>query len=152
MFLYVTAAHGSKTWEDRIGSDGINGGACTSHNHAAAEGHRDAINDFSIMQNLFSSIPAILPGELIETLLKAKHVRIERIVSQGHASPAGFWYDQEQQEFVVVLQGAARLTIEGEEPVELVAGDCFQIPPHRRHRVEWTTPDEPTIWLAVLYD
>jgi cupin 2 domain-containing protein len=104
------------------------------------------------MQNLFSAIPAILPGELIETLTKARHIRIERIVSQGHASPAGFWYDQEQHEFVIVLKGAARLRFEDEEPVELIAGDFLEIPAHRRHRVEWTTPDEPTIWLAVFYD
>ena len=77
--------------------------------------------------------------------------RIERIVSQGHASPEDFWYDQDQDEWVLVLKGAARLRFEGEEPVEMEPGAHVNIPAHKRHRVEWTTPDEPTIWLAVHY-
>jgi len=102
--------------------------------------------------NLFSSVPTDLPDELIETLLQADMVRIERIVSRGHASPPGFWYDQPEHEWVIVLQGAARLRFEGEEqPVALRAGDYVNIPARRRHRVEWTTPDGPTIWLAVHY-
>src|SRR2546421_2898586 len=103
-------------------------------------------------KDMSSGNPAILPVELVETLLKAQHVRIERIVSRGHASPAGFWYDQEQDEFVVVLKGAARLRFEGEEPIDLAPGDCINIWAHRRHRVEWTAPEEPTIWLAAFYD
>jgi cupin 2 domain-containing protein len=105
----------------------------------------------SKMRNLFSSIPAGVPDELVETLLENKSVRIERIVSQGHSSPEGFWYDQDESEFVVLLKGAARLRFEDGE-IELSAGDSVNIPAHRRHRVEWTTPDEPTIWLAVFYD
>jgi cupin 2 domain-containing protein len=72
------------------------------------------------------------------------------IVSVGHASPEGFWYDQPQNEWVVVLRGAARIQFE-DERVELRPGDWIHIPAHRRHRVEWTTPDEPTLWLAVHY-
>jgi cupin 2 domain-containing protein len=80
-------------------------------------------------------------------------VRIERIVSVGHASPEGFWYDQNEDEWVVVLKGAARLMFEGErQPVEMRAGDFISIPAHKRHRVEWTTPNEPTLWLAVHYE
>jgi cupin 2 domain-containing protein len=71
--------------------------------------------------------------------------------SQGHASPGGFWYDQGQHEWVVVLKGAARLRFEA-EIVEMKPGDFMNIPAHERHRVEWTTPDEPTIWLAVHYE
>jgi cupin 2 domain-containing protein len=104
------------------------------------------------MQNLFSSIPAELRCELFETLLETQHVRIERIVSHGHASPDGLWFDQDRHEFVVLLQGKAQLRFEDEEPVELVPGDFINIRAHRRHRVEWTTPDKPTIWLAVFYD
>ena len=103
-----------------------------------------------VTSNLFTYIPSNLPDELFTTLLEANNVRIERIVSHGHSSPEGFWYDQDQHEWVVVLQGAARLSIEGETR-ELKTGDHINIPEHRKHRVEWTTPDEPTIWLAVFY-
>jgi cupin 2 domain-containing protein len=93
-----------------------------------------------------------LPAELFTTLLEAPNLRIERIVSHGHASPEGFWYDQDQHEWIVLLKGAARLRIAGEEqPVEMQPGSFVNIPAHARHRVEWTTPDEPTIWLAVHY-
>ncbi len=102
------------------------------------------------MQNLFGQFPADFRDELIETLVSAPQVRIERIVSRGHASPEGFWYDQDEHEFVVLLKGAARLRFE-DESVEMQPGDWISIPAHRRHRVEWTTPDEPTIWLAVFY-
>ena len=100
--------------------------------------------------NLFTDLPANLPDELISTLLDAANIRIERIVSHGHASPEGFWYDQDENEWVIVLKGAARLRFE-DETVEMKPGDFVNIPAHRKHRVEWTTPDEPTIWLAVFY-
>jgi cupin 2 domain-containing protein len=104
------------------------------------------------MNNLFAEIPTTLPDELVQVLLTAGSVRIERIVSLGHASPPGFWYDQDQAEWVIVLQGLAKLRFEDEEPIEMKPGAFLNIPPHRRHRVDWTTPDEPTIWLAVHYD
>ena len=104
------------------------------------------------MNNLFADLPQHLPDELVTTLLDATNVRIERIISHGHASPEGFWYDQEQHEWVVVLKGAARLRFENDEqPVEMKPGDFVNIPAHKKHRVEWTMPDEPTIWLAVRY-
>ena len=102
------------------------------------------------MSNLFSNIPADLPVELIETLLTAESIRVERIISHGHASPDGFWYDQDQHEWIVVLKGAGRIRFDDQE-VEMQPGDFINIPAHKRHRVEWTTPDEPTIWLAVHY-
>ena len=98
--------------------------------------------------NLLSDISQQLPQELFETILTKPNVRIERIVSQGHSSPEGFWYDQNQDEFVVLLQGASRLQFEDAQ-VEMKPGSFIDIPAHKRHRVEWTTPDEPTIWLAV---
>ena len=102
--------------------------------------------------NILTNLPAKLPDELFTTLIDAKGVRIERIVSHGHASPEGFWYDQEQAEWVIVLTGAARLRFEGAEgAIEMHRGDSLNIPAHTRHRVEWTTADEPTIWLAVHY-
>ena len=90
--------------------------------------------------------------ELVEVLAESKHVRIERIISIGHASPDGFWYDQAEAEWVVVLKGEAKLLFDGdEEPIHLGPGDYANIPAHRKHRVEWTTTDEPTVWLAVFY-
>ena len=102
------------------------------------------------MENLFAKIPAGLPQELVQTILSHGSFRIERIVSQGHASPEGFWYDQEQHELVFVLQGAARLQF-SDGFRELKVGDYVDIPAHCRHRVDWTAPNEPTIWLAVFY-
>jgi cupin 2 domain-containing protein len=99
-----------------------------------------------------ADVPTDLPAELVETLLDSSAVRVERIISHAHTSPAGFWYDQEEHEWVVVLRGAATVKIEGDdERLELRAGDSVNIPARARHRVEWTTPDEPTIWLAVFY-
>ncbi len=100
--------------------------------------------------NLFADLSTNLPDELITTLLEAANVRIERIVSHGHALPAGFWFDQDQHEWVVVLKGAARLRFE-DGTVEMKPGDFVNIPAHEKHRVEWTTPDEPTVWLTVHY-
>lgn len=102
--------------------------------------------------NLFRDVPESLPEELFETLAEHGQVRIERIVSRGHASPEDFWYDQEQHEFIVVVAGSARLHIEGEpEPRELTVGDYLNIPAHQKHRVDATDASEPTIWLAVFY-
>ena len=102
--------------------------------------------------NLLFGLPPLLPDELFTTILDAANVRIERSVSHGHASPDGSWFDQDQHEWVVVLKGAARLRFEGDElPIEMKPGDFVNIPAHKRHRVEWTTPDELTVWLAVHY-
>ena len=103
-----------------------------------------------IIKNLFADLPERLPKEFVQTLLQAADVRIERIISHGHASPEGFWYDQGQHEWVVVLKGAARLQFE-DGTVEMKPGDSINIPAYKKHRVEWTTPDEPTVWLGVRY-
>ncbi len=103
------------------------------------------------LTNLFADIPADLPDELVQALLDMPALRIERIVSRGHASPEGFWYDQETHEWVLLLTGAARLRFEGEEPIDLRPGSFVNIPAHKRHRVEWTDPSQPTIWLGVHY-
>jgi cupin 2 domain-containing protein len=104
----------------------------------------------TIPANLFADLPSHVQVELVTTLLDAANLRIERIVSHGHASPEGFWYDQNQHEWVVVLKGTARLQFEN-ETVVMKPGDYMNIPAHKKHRVEWTTPDEPTVWLAVFY-
>src|SRR6186997_1206286 len=100
------------------------------------------------IRNFFVELPAGLPHEMAETFVESGHVRIERIVSHGHASPRGFWYDQDQHEWVMVLHGAARLRFE-DQTIELKRGDFVNILAHTKHRIEWTTPDEQTIWLAV---
>ena len=102
-------------------------------------------------RNLFADLPAELSDELVQTLVKSDGVRIERIVSRGHASSEGFWYDQPENEWVLLLTGAARLRLEGHDPVDLVAGSFVNIPAHQRHRVEWTDSRQPTIWLAIFY-
>ena len=102
--------------------------------------------------NLFADLPSGTGGEQFAELLSRPGVRIERIVSYGHASPPGFWYDQPQAEWVLVLRGAARLRFADEPaPRGLEAGDFLEIAAHRRHRVEWTAPAVPTVWLAVHY-
>jgi cupin 2 domain-containing protein len=103
--------------------------------------------------NLFAGLPlAAETAERIETLLARPGVRIERIVSTGQASPPGFWYEQADAEWVLLLSGEALLRFEDEsEARRLHTGDWLQIAPMRRHRVEWTATDAPTVWLAVHY-
>jgi cupin 2 domain-containing protein len=102
--------------------------------------------------NLLCNIPAALPEELFETLLQARACRLERIVSNGQASPPDFWYQQPEHEWVLLLSGAAGLRFEGEgDTVVLRPGDYLNIPAGTRHRVEWTTTLQPTVWLALHY-
>ena len=91
-----------------------------------------------------------MPEELTTVLQAGDGVRIERIVSTGHRSPDGFWYDQDQHEWVVVLKGAAKLEFE-DRTVSMAPGDSILIPAHPPHRVLWTTAEEPTVWLAVFF-
>jgi len=104
----------------------------------------------SLITNLFAEIPTRLPDEMFTTLIASPDVRIERIISHGHVSPDGFWYEQDQHEWVIVLQGRAWLQFE-EQTIEMHPGDFVNIPASSKHRVAWTTPDEPTVWLAVYY-
>jgi cupin 2 domain-containing protein len=102
--------------------------------------------------NLFDDLPQGAEQEALLDLLKRPGVRIERIVSTGQSSPPGFWYDQTHGEWVAVLAGEAKLRFEDEPAARtLRTGDFVDIAAHRRHRVEWTLPGEPTIWLAVHY-
>lgn len=103
-------------------------------------------------KNLFAGLPVSLPDELTEVLCRSGGVRVERIVSRGHRSPPGFWYDQAESEFVLLVKGRAAVLFEGEpEPKVLEEGDWVEIKPHVRHRVEWTAPDQDTVWLAVFH-
>ena len=103
------------------------------------------------VNNIFEAIPVDLRDEKCEALVETGRVRIERIVSKGHRSPETGWYDQEQNEWVMVLKGAAILAFEDEASVTLEAGDFVAIPAHKKHKVDWTAPDVETIWLAVHY-
>ncbi len=95
-----------------------------------------------------TDLPPAGLDEAFETLLERPDVRVERIVSWGHTTEID-WYDQAWDEWVLVLAGAARLRIEGGPEHVLGAGDSLMLPAHCRHRVEWTTPDGPTVWLAI---
>ncbi|MCM2290282.1 MAG: cupin [Sulfuritalea sp.] len=104
--------------------------------------------------NLLAGLPvAAQPTELFDTLLNRPGLRIERIVSTGQASPPGFWYEQAQGEWVLLVSGAALLRFEDEAQARaLRAGDWLYIAPRRRHRVDRTDPAAPTVWLAVHHD
>jgi cupin 2 domain-containing protein len=107
----------------------------------------------SVGGNLFAGIPPRLTHEEITTLLASPRLRIERIVSRGQASPPGFWYDQPQAEWVIVLAGRAELKFDdAAATTRMEPGDWLHIAAHRRHRVEWTDPTQATIWLAVHHD
>ncbi len=104
------------------------------------------------MTNLYAPIPPECAEEFLQVLLDPGHFRLERIVSAGQATPPGEWYDQETHEWVALLTGSAGLRFADEtEPRTLSPGDCLLIPAHRRHRVEWTDPLQPTVWLALHY-
>lgn len=104
-----------------------------------------------MISNLLRDLPSELPSELFETLVAQSDVRIERILSQGHTSPPDFWYDQDENEWVVVLQGAAEIAFDDGEVHRMMVGDQIYLPAHRRHRVAWSSPNEITIWLAVFW-
>ncbi len=112
-----------------------------SPNHGAAAG------------NLFADLPTSLPEEWTNSLIAAKHIRIERIVSTGQESPPDFWYDQAEHEWVAVLKGEAELEFaDPPERTRLHVGDSILIPARRKHRVAWTSPDATTVWLAVFFE
>jgi cupin 2 domain-containing protein len=104
----------------------------------------------SAVANLFAAIPADLPEELFTPLLARPGLKLERIVSRGHVTPPGQWYDQEQAEWVLLVSGSAVLRLtEPDETLRLQPGDHLLIPAHRRHRVEETVSEGETVWLAL---
>ncbi|MFH2138537.1 MAG: cupin domain-containing protein [Candidatus Omnitrophota bacterium] len=101
--------------------------------------------------NLFKYIPEKLPEEILDTLVESKDFKLERIVSQGQTTSED-WLEQELQEWVILLSGRAKILFEGESAlVELTPGDYLKIPAYTRHRVEWTDPQQKTVWLALHY-
>ena len=104
------------------------------------------------VKNLFADIPENLRDELVETILHASSFHIERIVSRGQRSPDGFWYDQDEHEWIILLKGSAVLRFEDQsENTIMTPGNYINIEKHRRHRVESTDPEQETIWLAIHY-
>ncbi|HEX2228669.1 MAG TPA: cupin domain-containing protein [Candidatus Binatia bacterium] len=99
------------------------------------------------VRNIYTGARPASGAEIFETLFEAGAVRIERITSHASSSPEGFWYDQEQDEWILLLRGAAVLEFAAGELIEMREGDCLIIPRHVRHRVRETS--EETIWLAV---
>ncbi|MDO6765172.1 cupin domain-containing protein [Agarivorans sp. 1_MG-2023] len=103
------------------------------------------------MANLFAKLPTDVSQEHFNDLLKSEHVRVERIVSYGQSSPEQGWYDQDENEWVIVLEGSATLAFEGGKSLELDKGDYLNIPAHQRHKVLTTAAKGATIWLAIFY-
>lgn len=103
------------------------------------------------MKNIFQNIPKDLPEELIEIISENKNVKIERIISRGHSSPKDFWYNQDTNEFVILLSGSAVITYKNKKSISMKKGDYLLIPAHQMHRVEETSKYENSIWLAIHY-
>ena len=104
------------------------------------------------VHNLFDGIFPEPPGEIVEEILRAETFRIERILSRGYASSEGFWYDQQTEEWVLLVSGNATLGFDDGRKVDLKPGDHLFIPRHVRHRVERTDPGQETVWLAVHWN
>lgn len=101
--------------------------------------------------NILEALPSALEAEVFEPLWEQAGVRIERIVSSGQRSAPGTWYEQTQNEWVLLIKGGARLCWDDGSETALVEGDYVAIPALRRHRVEWTDPHQLTVWLAVHF-
>ena len=101
--------------------------------------------------NIFSLIPKQLDEELFEELVSKDGLKIERIVSKGQTTTEFEWYEQENDEWVILLKGEAVLSFFDEDDVRLGVGDYINIPAFKKHRVSWTKPNTETVWLAVFY-
>lgn len=103
------------------------------------------------LNNIFELLPKNLDTEVFESLAETSNVKIERIISRGHASPESEWYDQARNEWLIILQGETVISLEHGDDYHLVCGSYLNIPAHTRHRVKWTAPETETIWLAIHY-
>jgi len=105
-----------------------------------------------VIRNIFSEIPNSINGEMFEIMIRNEHFILERIISSGQATPPGEWFDQDTNEWVILLRGGAGLIFEDEaDEFVMHPGDYVHIPAHRRHRVGWTDSKEKTVWLAIHY-
>lgn len=109
------------------------------------------INPQIIVKNIFDNPPHELKDEFFEELISSKNFKLERIVSEGHKSPENSWYDQDKNEFVLLISGSAELAFENEPSIKLKRGDYLIIPAHQKHRVDWTDPNQKTVWLTLHY-
>ena len=101
--------------------------------------------------NIFEQIPKDLQNELFEDIINTENLKVERIVSYGHTSPKTGWYEQKENEWVIVLKGEAVVSFENADDVKLNAGDYINILAYDKHKVSWTLPNAETIWLAIHY-
>lgn len=101
--------------------------------------------------NLFDSIPENINEEIFTEILHRENLRVERIISHGHSSPADGWFDQSENEWVMVLKGEAKIFMQGDHHVHLKPGGHLTIPAHTKHKVTWTKPGTETVWLAIHY-
>jgi len=102
-------------------------------------------------ENIFAGIPASFQDEIFQTIVELPSFKFERILSNGQATPPGEWYDQEWDEWVVLLTGSAGLRFADDSILGMEPGDCINIPAHVKHRVEWTDARTKTVWLALHY-
>ena len=103
------------------------------------------------MSNLFANLPVETNDEVFTELLSRPGARIERIVSNGQSTPEDSPFNQDHDEWVLLLRGSASLWVDGDGEHDLHPGDHMLIPARRTHRVTRTAKDEPTVWLAVHF-
>ena len=103
------------------------------------------------MANLLANIPDAIPNEIFQDIVRTDTIRIERILSQGHSSPETGWYDQDENEWVLVLSGYGVIEFENGDAIKLKPGDYLNIKAHQKHKVKSTSPNETTVWLAIFY-
>jgi cupin 2 domain-containing protein len=103
------------------------------------------------INNLFENIPAKLDDEFVENILITENFKVERIVSECHSAPENFWYDQPDNEFVLLIKGSACIGFENGINQILKPGDHLIINAHEKHRVEWTDKEVKTVWLTIHY-
>ena len=105
-----------------------------------------------ISNNLFLNIPDKIKSEIFDPIIKNEKFRLERIISQGQSTPEGEWLEQDNDEWVVLLTGKARIRFEDDKDSYLMeSGEYIYIPSRKRHRVEWTPSDKQTVWLALHF-
>lgn len=105
----------------------------------------------NVLKNIFKNLPINFDEEFFEKIIETENFTLERIVSDGHSSPKDFWYDQDRNEFVILLSGSATIKYFDGEIFNLNPGDYLIIPAHQKHRVEKTSETEKTIWLAIHF-
>ena len=103
------------------------------------------------LNNIFEAMPDNLDEEVVDLIVQNEKTKIERIISRGQSSPATGWYDQEKDEWVLVLKGEAIISFDNGKSVNLKAGNHINISAHTKHKVKWTDPQTETVWLAVHY-